>query len=75
MRLSDDRGTMTVLGVLISKLEYADDEGRHGSKCTQGIPPKGTRNEGTGKKKNPRYTSQIDNWSSDKTVDSQEDFT
>ena len=25
MRLSDDGGTMTVLGVLISKLEYADD--------------------------------------------------
>ena len=33
---------------------------------THGIPPKGTRNEGTRaegtrKKKNPRYTSQIDN--------------
>ena len=42
--------------------------------CT-GIAPKGTRNEGTRKKENPRYTSQIDNWSSDKTVDSQEDFT
>ena len=42
------------------------------------IPPKGARNEGTRaegtrKKKNPRYTSQIDNWSSDKTVDSQEE--
>ena len=44
------------------------------------IPPKGSQNEGTRaegtrKKENPRYTSQIGNWSSDKTVDSQEDFT
>ena len=35
MRLSDDGGTMTVLGVLISKLEYADDAALVSKDCEE----------------------------------------